>query len=82
MGWIGGRRVDTQQLRQTDPALSHRRARTQPLVGSMSSLRERLMRVTIEAVGRGKIQAGCKWRGMMPNHTPKDRDETAWQGRS
>ncbi len=42
VGLIGRRRVGTQQLRQTGPALSHRRARTQLLVGSMSFLRERL----------------------------------------
>jgi hypothetical protein len=42
------------------------------------------MRVKGEAVGRVKIQAGCRRRGMMPSHTPKDRDEyqIAWQGRS
>jgi hypothetical protein len=40
------------------------------------------MRVKGEAMGRGKIKAGCRRRGMMPSYTPKDRDETAWQGRS
>jgi hypothetical protein len=34
---------------------------------------------TGEEVGRGKIQEGCRRRGMMRNHTPKDRDATAWQ---
>ncbi len=30
--------------------------------------------------GRCKMQAGCRRQVMMPTHTPKDRDETAWRG--
>jgi hypothetical protein len=26
------------------------------------------------------IQAGCRRQGMMPTHTPKERDEITWKG--
>jgi hypothetical protein len=31
---------------------------------------------------RGRVQVGCRWLGMWPTHTPKDRDETAWREHS
>jgi hypothetical protein len=40
------------------------------------------MGVKGEAVGRGRIQVGCRQRGMRLSHTPKDKGETAWQGHS
>jgi hypothetical protein len=68
---------------------SHRRAKTQLLVGSMSFLRGRLG-VDGVVLDRGercgemsvydRMQAGCRRQVMMPIHTPKDRDETAWRG--
>jgi hypothetical protein len=38
------------------------------------------MRVRGGEKGRYVIQAGCRRQVMMPTHTPKDRDETAWRG--